>query len=240
MTMGEIGSEVSLSVPVLLPNGASIASTRSMASWRTLLGGRSDQTESGDPVTWAELMSESHHAFYGRPWFMGRIYFDKLVEFGLTPDSRVLDVGCGAGRLGSLLIPFLGVDAYAGFDNHLRSLVAFAAYEARLHALAPKRPKLLLTHDFDIDILGAGFDFAVDLSTMQHLPVELREEAYTRVTRAIVPGGRFVAWSKPPIGVSGMARLGFELERTSRDVHAFLTDPNPKKNSENWHVFRKS
>src|SRR5687768_14342625 len=50
---------------------------------------------------------------------VARRMFDLLVDLGsLAPDHRVLDVGCGAGRLATPIARFLGPDgSYEGFDN---------------------------------------------------------------------------------------------------------------------------
>ena len=44
-------------------------------------------------------LDEAHHSAYGRPWCLGRDYFDFLVnDLGLRRRDRVLDFGCGSGH----------------------------------------------------------------------------------------------------------------------------------------------
>ena len=47
---------------------------------------------------------------------MGRLQLDFLVEHGLTPDSYVLDVACGALRAGIPLVGYLDRARYYGID----------------------------------------------------------------------------------------------------------------------------
>ena len=47
---------------------------------------------------------------------VGRLGFTVLLQEGLRPSSRVLDVGCGALRLGYWLLRFLDPGRYFGID----------------------------------------------------------------------------------------------------------------------------
>jgi hypothetical protein len=55
------------------------------------------------------MLAEEYHRAYGRPWVLGRCYFDELMAPQVRPSDRVLDLGCGAGRVGIWLIPFLDI-----------------------------------------------------------------------------------------------------------------------------------
>jgi SAM-dependent methyltransferase len=119
-----------------------------------------------------DVLTERHHHYYGRPWLLGRYAFDHLLSSGLRPEDKVLDVGCGAGRLGVHLIRFLQPGNYFGLDAHKNSLRAFADYELFLNGLADKRPRLLRSRDFAADHLAVAFDWMIDISTTLHLPEE--------------------------------------------------------------------
>src|SRR5688500_16008680 len=66
-------------------------------SWRHIKQGRPGSV---DLPNYEDFIWEDHHRAYGHPWCVGRAYFDAMIHFGLRPDHRVLDFGCGAGRLG--------------------------------------------------------------------------------------------------------------------------------------------
>jgi len=47
---------------------------------------------------------------------VGDDFFKTLTQYGLSPDMRVLDVGCGQGRMARPLIGFFDQGDYTGFD----------------------------------------------------------------------------------------------------------------------------
>ena len=47
-----------------------------------------------------------------------------LKARGLTPQTRVLDFGCGTGRLARVLVPYLAPQHYTGIDLSMHALVA--------------------------------------------------------------------------------------------------------------------
>ena len=87
------------------------------SDWRELR----DRNPSGDAPSvddFKRYLAEEHHRWYGRPWCIGRSYFDFLLGRGLERGHRVLDFGCGAGRLGIWLIGHLEAGQYNGVDHH--------------------------------------------------------------------------------------------------------------------------
>ncbi len=198
-----------------------------------------DPADQAGAITLDPFLDEEHHTFYGRPWILGRLYFDTLLRAGLRPDDKVLDIGCGAGRVGVWLIPYLDAGGYFGCDNHLRSLVAFAGYESALFNLFPKRPRLLLCDDFAVGAFATKFSVVLDFFVTEHVAPDRRETAYKNIAAACAPGARLFMVQPPDLGLARMAELGFELvdqqdvtypilTRTARAIR--FTDP--------WHEFR--
>jgi len=60
------------------------------------------------------------HGFLGVPRETfeagGRAQLDRLLRHGLTPNSKVLDIGCGCLRVAYWLIRFLDSDCYSGIE----------------------------------------------------------------------------------------------------------------------------
>ncbi len=180
-----------LLIPIRRADGSPVNDLRSPAHWKHLRR-KSSPLESIDFETLAR--DELHHRFYGGPWIRGRVNFDALKALGVMPSDRVLDVGCGAGRLGIWLIPYLDAGRYFGIEHHLGSLVAFSAYEAALHELAPKAASLMWDADFAAEGFGVVFDVIVDCSSLSCLPE--REDvvrALKRLRRCSGPQTRLIS-----------------------------------------------
>jgi ubiquinone/menaquinone biosynthesis C-methylase UbiE len=134
--------------------------------------------------------------------------FDLLVDLtGVTPDDRVLDVGCGAGRLATPLSRLLSPrGSYEGFDNsadrvawcneHIASLhpnMRFShadVYNGQYNRDATLQPK-----DFTFPYGDDEFDIVLLMSVFTHmLPADV--EHYMReIARVMKPGARaMITW----------------------------------------------
>ena len=83
------------------------------------------------PLSKKQLKRGVHSSRVGGRWEkMGRLQLDFLVEHGLTPDSCVLDVGCGALRAGIPLVGYLDPGRYYGID--INESLLEASYELEL------------------------------------------------------------------------------------------------------------
>lgn len=224
-------------LPIRRTDGSLVSDFRSAATWQAVLG-KSDLASPTTPVSFDEFLSETHHRYYGRPWIMGQLYFEELVRRGLLPTHRVLDFGCGAGRVGIKLIPYLNSGHYYGIDPHLRSLVAFASYEARLHNLAAKAPCLIFGENFYVEAFDVKFDTVLDFATTEHFSIEQMRGAYTKLYRTMSPGARVFMALTPKLGVGGMKDLGFDLV-SQNSVTYRLPAPAPSigQLTDPWHEF---
>jgi hypothetical protein len=112
------------------------------------------------------------HGFLGVPTETfadaGRKQFLALLSEGLTPESSVLDLGCGCLRTGAWLIPFLKPGCYYGIEPArqrveygLQSL--FTEDEIRI-----KQPRFDFNSGFDSSVFGRRFDFFLAGSIWSH------------------------------------------------------------------------
>jgi SAM-dependent methyltransferase len=134
-----------------------------------------------------------HRAIIGGMWEeIGQLGFDFLVGAGLHPSDRVLDVGCGALRVGVHLVPYLDTGNYFGID--LQEALLDAGYE---HEIAPlglagrlPRDNLRSTESFDA-AFAAPIDVAFALSVFTHLPWNHLRLSLEILADVVRPGGRY-------------------------------------------------
>lgn len=204
------------------------------ADWRELRDGRA--TDPTLPATdYRRYLVEDHHSLYGRPWSIGRSYFNFLRAQGLQPSHRVLDFGCGAGRIGIWLIPFLDTGHYVGVDHHWIALDAFARYEIPLHGLAQKSPRLVLDGSLDVARLKDRFDTVLDCYVSFHLDTEHRLRLYRGFASALRPGGRIFLPHAPTLAPGQLDELGLALSHAERIPSPFLVGHHPKDH-DHWHI----
>jgi SAM-dependent methyltransferase len=124
---------------------------------------------------------------------LGPLQRDYLIRNGLIPSHRLLDIGCGSLRAGRLLIPYLDVGHYHGFDMVPEMIDAGRALIEH-EGLSDKRPHLAVNGDGNLrlDMLPAAtFDFLLAQSVFTHLPPEAIEECFAHVGRVMRPAAKF-------------------------------------------------
>jgi SAM-dependent methyltransferase len=149
---------------------------------------------------WGRLRGRSggdwHRRGIGGAWdAIGRLQFDFMVAHGLEPRHHLLDVGCGPLRGGVHFIRYLDAGHYCGIDKERWLLASGARIELARSHLEDKRPRLILTSDFDLSSVPAEirFDRVLAQSVFTHLAPELIALCLRRVLARLAPDGRFFA-----------------------------------------------
>lgn len=178
----------------------------------------------GREFTPDHVASGAHRSFVGGRWeTMAKLQLEFLLSRGLTPQTRFLDVGCGALRAGRLLVQHLDAGNYHGIDvNH--SLIK-AGYvnelDDDLRARLPKK-NLHSTDRFDADF-GVTFDMSVAQSVFTHLTLNNMRLCLWRIAKVMRPGGKFYVTfnempSELPVDAVGAKRGGSKMY-TERNVY---------------------
>lgn len=98
-----------------------------------------------------------------------KIHFNYLKEQGLQQHNTFLDVGCGALRTGSLVIPYLEKGNYYGIDR-MPELIEYGLNDILdTQTVFAKQPNLSVNEHFDFSFVDQKIDFIWCQSLMSHL-----------------------------------------------------------------------
>lgn len=140
--------------------------------------------------------SLNHRDMVGGLWDeVGKLQFDFLLQQGLQPNMKLLDVGCGCLRGGLHFIRYLNAGNYYGIDSNESLINAGYEIELGLTNLKEKMPRanLLVNEQFQAGLLGVAFDFAIAQSVFTHLPMNIIKCCFTELAKCMKPGGKFYA-----------------------------------------------
>ncbi|MEU4134350.1 class I SAM-dependent methyltransferase [Streptomyces wuyuanensis] len=122
---------------------------------------------------------------------LGQMQFDYLIEHGLSPEHRMLDIGCGNLRGGWRFIDHLDAGNYYGIDISPDILIA-AKQTLTERRLQDKLPHLTIVGDLTLDFLPADhFDVIHAHSVFSHSPLDVIEECLANVGRVLTATGFF-------------------------------------------------
>jgi hypothetical protein len=109
---------------------------------------------------------------YVGPFFnyeaVGRLQFDLLKFWGLSPQSYLLDIGCGCFRGGKFAIELLDRSHYYGIEPNTWLTRAGIRHELGRRLYWAKRPILSNNADFTLSVFGRQFDFVLAHSIISH------------------------------------------------------------------------
>ena len=98
----------------------------------------------------------------------GQKQLTTLLSEGLTPASKVLDIGCGCLRGGYWLIHFLDKGCYFGIEPNTEMLDAGLRILLEPELLDLKTPRFDPNSNFDFSIFEVKFDYLVARSIWTH------------------------------------------------------------------------
>ena len=133
----------------------------------------------------------------------GRNQLILLLMAGLTPASKVVDLGCGILRAGYWLIHFLDPGCYHGIEPHAERLRIGVETILDAETREAKRPRFDTNPNFDTAVFGQKFDYFLAYSIWTHASkgqIQTMLDAFLRDSRdhaqfltTILPAG----WRRP-------------------------------------------
>ncbi len=183
---------------------------------------RMDPDYSGEVLDADEIAHGAHRRYVGGAWEThGLRQLDFMVDHGLRPHHRLLDVGCGAFRAGRHFIDHLEPGHYYGIDANHSVMQAGWDVELTDEQRAKQPIENLRANDrFDTDF-GVEFDFAIANSVFTHVSLNHIRLCMFRLDHVMAPGGSFYATffeRKPDVPI--------DAARLTRDGKGFFTERN--------------
>ncbi|CAN0897591.1 hypothetical protein LINGRAHAP2_LOCUS19220 [Linum grandiflorum] len=137
-----------------------------------------------------ELLVEEHHSNYGEPWAGGRDVFEFLAEASnLSPNSQVLEIGCGTLRVGLHFIRYLVPERFHCLERDELSLMAALRYELPSQGLLHKRPVIVRGEDMDFTRFDPAvlYDLIYASAVFLHMPDRLVWTGLERLANKLKP-----------------------------------------------------
>jgi SAM-dependent methyltransferase len=169
---------------------------------------------------------------------VGETWLRTFIEVaGLQPDERVLDAGCGVGRMATPLTSHLTAGSYEGFD------IVRSGIEWCQRHITPRHPHFRFTHadvqnamynshgriqasEFRFPYEDSDFDFVFLTSVFTHMRSAEIEHYAGEIARVLRPGGRCLATFFVLTGGS-LARMATGRARPDRRFdHAVAGEPS--------------
>jgi hypothetical protein len=135
-----------------------------------------------------------HRAYVGGAWEeIGSLQFKFLLSKGLKPSSYLLDIACGALRLGIKAISYLDCSHYLGLEKEPDLIQAGLEKELGSKLRAEKQPNIVISSTFEFEKLAQKANFAIAQSLFTHLPPHLIHLCFKNLYPCIEEGGAFYA-----------------------------------------------
>jgi SAM-dependent methyltransferase len=136
---------------------------------------------------------------------VGRLSFEVLFREGLQPSSKVLDVGCGALRLGYWLMRFQNPRCYFGIEVQQDMLKLGLEQLVEPEVVSRAEPSFSHNDDFDFSVFGEQFEFVYARSIWTHASKSQIRSMLASFAASSAPGGVFLTsyapaspWAKIP------------------------------------------
>jgi SAM-dependent methyltransferase len=144
---------------------------------------------------------------------VGRHGFQVLLCEGLLPSSHVLDVGCGALRLGYWLLHFLDPGCYFGIEPQQDMLNIGLEQLVEPDVVQRAQARFSANDEFDFSVFGERFDFVIARSIWTHASKPQISQMLSSFAATSEPQGVFLASYYPATAAFRLGQRWPKLER---------------------------
>jgi hypothetical protein len=116
----------------------------------------------------------------------GKEQLGYLLRAGLSPSSKLVDLGCGVLRAGYWIIHFLDSGCYCGIEPHQERLQIGIDSILEPETIELKRPRFHSNPHFDTSVFSEKFDFFLAYSIWTHaakMQIQTMLDAFLRDSR---------------------------------------------------------
>lgn len=171
--------------------------------------------------------------------FVGDEFFGILKRHGLMPDMKILDVGCGQGRMARPLVDFLDKGEYTGFDISKASIDwSKANYSDVPNFTFEYAPVFNARYNKSGDIKAKDhvfpyadnqFDMVFLTSVFTHMFADDIENYLSQIARVLKPGGKcLITWFLINDGMLQAQKPFFDFRYDFDKVSKTTTPKNPE------------
>ena len=138
-----------------------------------------------------EIRNRTHRKLVGGMWEeLGKLQLDFLIRYGLKPEHKLLDIGCGCLRGGIPIMKYLNEGNYFGIDKS-SSLINAGREEISEAKLEDKNPVLMIDNNFSLYRFSERFDYMISVSLFTHLTVNNIVKCLSEVKKRLKTGGQY-------------------------------------------------
>lgn len=177
-----------------------------------------------DPVADKAFLVETHHRYYGMPWFQGREIMNFLLKHAhMATDHYFLDFGCGSMRAGVWIAGYLQKNRYFCIEPDKDSLRAAITYEVPLHGLTHKGLRFVSNDQFNLSgFSDVKFDRVLAHAVEIHLSEEQAGQALKSISNYLSFGAKLYFSHRTPWLYKRMGAAAFEKQFQLAQTNEFF------------------
>jgi SAM-dependent methyltransferase len=123
----------------------------------------------------------------------GQLQLDLLKEIGCTPNSKVLEIGCGCLNASVPIMKFIEPGNYVGVEPNKWLIDTILEDEEVAELVRTRKPRFLYDASFDATSANTQFDFVISHSVLSHAARPQFELFMRNLRKVLKPSGKILA-----------------------------------------------